>query len=212
MNDKPKEPLTDSKRRDIMFNHIVLNGGIVKSQQRDEKDLTINEKKDILQAGFEANKENFLYKFGKFLNTEDLKNFDTVEQESNCYYYLDKLKQNLNFAKTEVKSRNRRYNYLWRILKKSNYFSDEETKIRCPFLYQQYIEQYKSNNERLAEKENDLSQNTLSQFLLGRIDSKVYQARCKIEEQAAEIEEDEDEDDTDEQIEEDPDFKKCIIQ
>ena len=99
------------------------------------------------------------------------------------------------------------------VLKNSNYFSYEEMKIRSPFLYQQYIEHYKTHEERLSEKENNLSQNTLSQFLLGRIDNKVYQARCKIEEEATEVEEDDENDDENndngQHIEEDPDFKKC---
>ena len=51
--------------------------------------------------------------------------------------------------------------------------------------------------------------------MLGRIDNKVHQARCKMEEEATEVEEDDDDDDDDENndngqhIEEDPDFKKC---
>ena len=207
------ESAEELSKRD-MFNRIVSNGGVVKSQQINEKDLTITEKLTILQADFEANNELFLYKFGIYLNINDLKNFD-LENESDSHYYLDKLKQSLDPTKIETRVKNRRYNYLQRILKKSSYFSDEEMKIRSPFIYQQYIEQYKTHEERLAEKENDLSQNTLSQFLLGTIDNKVYQARCKIEEEAAEVEE-EDEDDEDDNeldddklIEEDSDFKKC---
>ena len=195
-----------------MFNRIVSSGVVVKSQQKDEKDLTNIEKLAILQADFKTNKEIFLYKFGKYLNRSDLENFD-LDKESDSGYYLDKLKQNLDPEKIETRVKNRRYNYMKQVLKNSNYFSYEEMKIRSPFLYQQYIEHYKTHEERLSEKENNLSQNTLSQFLLGRIDNKVYQARCKIEEEATEVEEDDENDDENndngQHIEEDPDFKKC---
>lgn len=206
MNEDDKE-ISNSQKD--MFNRIISNGVVVKSQQKEEKDLTNAEKLSILQVGFKTNKEIFLYKYGKYLSINDLENFDQ-DKESDSGYYLDKLKKDLDPEKIETRVKNRRYNYMKRVLKNSNYFSYEEMKIRNPFLYQQYIEHYKTHDERLSEKENDLSQNTLSQFLLGTIDNKVYQARCKIEEEIIEVEEDEDDDDNDgQQIEEDPDFKKC---
>ena len=187
-----------------MFVHIIAKGGIVKSQQKDEKDLTQDEKLSLLRLQFFQNKETFLYKFGTLLTLDDLDNFNGFEEHSDCNYYLGKLRQNLDPKQLESKIKNRRYNYLKQKLKNTSYFSDEEMKNRCPFLYQQYIEQYKTDEERLKEKENDLAKNSLAQFLLGTIDHKIQQARCKIEEETME-EQEEEEDDEDE----DPEFNKC---
>ncbi|XP_066923121.1 coiled-coil domain-containing protein 97-like [Clytia hemisphaerica] len=192
-----KEETPNEVKNNRMFDHIITTGGIVKSQQKDEADLTQDEKLSLLRLQFFQNKESFLYKFGTLLTLDDLDNFNGFKENSDCNYYLGKLKQNLDPKQIDSKIKNRRYNYLKQKLKNTSYFSDEEMKNRCPFLYQQYIEQYKTEEERLKEKENDLAKNSLAQFLLGTIDNKIHQARCKIEEEAMEEQEEEEEDEDD---------------
>jgi len=188
-----------------MFRRIINKGMVVKSQQRDEKDYTQDEQLSMLRSMYDENKESFLFKFSKCLSLSDLKNFDDIDNESDCWYFLNKLKEELDPLKCGTKVKNRRYNYLKLKLRNTSYFSDEEMKNRSPFLFSQYIDQYKTEEERLKEKENDLAQNSLSQFLFGTIDNRIYKARCKLEEEAQE----EEEDDDDSNDNNDKDFEKC---
>lgn len=183
-----------------MFFHIIEKGTVVKSQQRDEKDLTQEEKIGFLRETFKKNKSSFLFRFGRYLSISDLQNFEDDNENSDCKYYINKLKEELNPKIIEARVKNRRFNYLKRTLRNTSYFSDEEMKYRCPLLYQQYIEQYKTEEDLLKEKEKDLAQNTLSQFLLGTVDKKIYEARCRIEEEQLEEFDSADESDEDDKI------------
>lgn len=177
-----------------MFQRLInCRDIIIKSQQQHETDLTEVEKLNYLQNIYDTNKEMFLMRYGRYLDLPDLKNFEDAEKSSDLFYYSHKLKKSLDPKKSALKVKNRRYNYLKKILRDSDYFSDEEMKFRNPLLYQQYIEQYKTEEEILAEKEKQLSQQTLSQFLFGTMDKKLHEFRCNLEKEVTREQEEEEE-------------------
>lgn len=91
---------------------------------------------------------------------------------------------------------NRRYEYLKRHLRESSYFSDESMQQREPVLYEQYVGQYQSEQEKTMPFANDV---TLVQRVLSNIDrhyasEQVRKQKIIEEEQFEEEEESEDED------------------
>lgn len=193
-----------------MFQRIIDSGIAVKSQQKNEANLTETEKLEYLQDVYHKNRERFLLKYGKYLNLSDLENFDDADQTSDLCYYVQKLRGNIDPKENpSSKFKNRRYNYLQKILKNSDYFSDEEMKFRNPLLYRQYIEQYKTEDEIRKENENCLSQNSLSQFLFGTMDKKMHEFRCNLEKEVIEEQEEEESDD-DDNSDDDIEFQQCM--
>lgn len=92
---------------------------------------------------------------------------------------------------------NRRYEYLKRHLRKSSYFSDEAMQQREPVLYEQYVGQYQSEQEKTMPFANDV---TLVQRVLSNIDrhyanEQVRKQKIIEEEQFEEEEESEEEED-----------------
>lgn len=91
---------------------------------------------------------------------------------------------------------NRRYEYLKRHLRESSYFSDEAMQQREPVLYEQYVGQYQSEQEKTMPFANDV---TLVQRVLSNIDRHYANEQVRkqkiIEEEQFEEEEESEEDD-----------------
>lgn len=195
-----------------MFLRIANTGVVVKSQQLGEIDLTVNEKVQILKDLYYKNKTIFIYKFGHLLMEEDLICFnDPNNYELN--FYTEKVKASLNPVNRDRIIRNRRYNYLQNVLKNTDYFADNELESRDPLLYRQYIDQYKTDEERMKEKDESLQTKTFSQFLFGTIDRDINNFRCELEVEAQNQEEEEDDEDdnnSSSKIEKDMEFEKYL--
>jgi len=62
-----------------IFKALAENASIVfKSQQIDDPELNICEKQKIVQDAFHKNRENFLIRFGSYLNEQQLNDFQTL--------------------------------------------------------------------------------------------------------------------------------------
>ena len=189
---------------------IAKSNAIVKSQQRDEKDLTTEEKVVILRQIYNKNRVTFLSKFWKYLDLEDLPLFEISDNGYDNYaitFYIDKLKEANDPTVVERKIKNRRTNYMQTVLKQNGYFDKEELQNRNPLLYRQYIGQYETEEEKQSAAEQQLSNQNLSQFLLGTIDRNFREFRCKVDK--AILEETEEEFEEGEDSEDDEEFKKC---
>jgi len=175
-----------------MFKRIARNAAVVKSQQINENELTLSEKENYIKELYNKNPQTILYRFGKYLNQEDLDLFKDSD-DYDIQFYVERYKALLNPSHRKVIVKNRRYNYLKNVLSNSDYFDDQELKRSNPYLYKQYIGQYKRDDGKNRSGE------TFSDFLFRGIDDKISDFRCDLEEKAyEEIEYDTDSDDEDE--------------
>ena len=189
---------------------IAKSSAIVKSQQRDEKDLTTKEKVLILGQIYNKNRVTFLSKFWKYLDLEDLSLFEISDNDNDTYeikFYADKLREANDPTAVERKIKNRRTNYMQTVLKQNGYFDKEELQNRNPLLYKKYIGQYETEDEKQAAAEQQLSNQNLSQFLLGTIDRNFQEFHCRVDKVI--LEETEEEFEEEEDSEDDEEFKKC---
>jgi hypothetical protein len=126
------------------------NTAYFKSQQNNEPELTIQQKREILEDVLK-NHARFLQRYGKDLvNTAFLRFFESQtypdDQNYEIQYYLKEIKQN-NANSNRVK--NRRYAALQQMIKDdSDYFSENEMIARAPLLYHHMVGQYLTEADR----------------------------------------------------------------
>lgn len=183
---------TDEKRLQDMFLRIANSNVIVKTQQRDELDFTVEQKLDILRDILEKNPATFLMRFGHVISAEDLVYFENLEKEKNNFeltFRIKELKNLFDEKKKHVHVQNRRYKALQRLMTSSNYFDETEMRKRDPLLYEQYVGQYMTEDEKLArDRADQCSHPTLSDVLLQSIDSRQTEWRFQCQKEREEEE------------------------
>lgn len=176
-----------------------------KTQQRDETDISGDEKIKFLTDIFDKSKANFLSRFGRFLNTDRINLFQQFEEDpKNGYeikFHLKYLRQRQ--SKSKKRLRNKRYAALKRLVEKGSYFSENEMMKRNPLLYEQLVGQYLSTKEkRLRDRLDYTDTNSLVGMLMNGIEKEQMEAKRRIQE----LEEDTEEGDTSDS---DVDSHKC---
>ena len=183
-----------------MFNRIINKTDVnIQSQQITETDLTNEQKVQILRELFEQNPSVFLTRFGKWISLDDLCCF-CAASGSEMEYTISVLKKSLSANASGICVKNRRYEALRRLEKGTCYFSDDEMQERCPLLYQQYIGQYMTDEEKFEKDEAKMKDEVkMSSFIFQQID-RDWLKKKEMEEQEKEecMEEEEDEDSDDE--------------
>lgn len=176
-----------------MFDHICSSNVVIVSQQRNEPDLTQEQKHTILHRLYTTNPENFIYRFGSLLTDDELRqHFD-----SNTDY----MKQITNSNRHKIRA-NRRYTYMQQLLTNGTYFSDEAMKERSPLLYEQMIGKYKDNTTKQLVTRT--ANGPLADFYMEHLESMNHQERV-IKEFENEEQSYIDNDDDNESIDEDED-------
>lgn len=190
-----------------MFLRIITGDGVtVKSQQRNENELTIDEKTEILHELYEQKPSIFLSRFGKWLSERDLDYFSEISSSYEMDYTIKKLKRNLAQKSSRTDVKNRRYEALMRLENDSDYFTEHEMRQRCPLLYEQYIGQYMTEEEKLERDQKEIGDEaTMSSFIFQQIDRDWMDKKQKMEQEREEecMEEEEEEDEDEEEEEED---------
>lgn len=151
--------MSDDKLR--MINHLVQNPDVlVKSQQRNEPDLT-NDEKQLFLLEFLDSKLNslFLARFGKYLQADHLQYFETKTyadpDEQFCVTFHCNEILNL-FAKQPQIVRNRRFRALSQMMESNDtHFSELELMRREPVLYEEYVGKHLSEEERRARDQSE---------------------------------------------------------
>lgn len=152
-----------------MISRVASSSATVKSQQRGEPDLTISEKVSILRNIFDISPGSFLMRFGNYLVEDDLKNFDHLKEDYEIAFQLKELSETFDTKKKKIGVRNRRFQCLQRLMKDSDYFSEEKMRKRSPLLYEQYIGQYLSEEEKFERDKAEIGHElSLSELLMGR--------------------------------------------
>ena len=119
-----------------MFNRICSSNIVIASQQRNEPDLTDEQKHDILHHLYITSPDKFIFRFGSLLTDDELKEYF----DPNADYIRQIATPNRHKRRT-----NRRYTYMQQLLTNGTYFSDEAMKERSPLLYEQMIGRYNDN-------------------------------------------------------------------
>lgn len=144
---------------------------IFKSQQRNEKDLTQQEKNQIARDIYDKSKSNFIARFGKYLSMEDLNYFRKYESEdeegSEIKLLLRPLIEHTKNLRRDRK--NRRFNALKELIKENSYFSEVEMMKRNPLLYEQLVGQYLSEEEK-KERDSYVIKSTFVNILMEGIE------------------------------------------
>ncbi len=156
-----------------IFNKIIASGCIIKSQQRGDPDLSHSQLCDELDKFLRQSPGSFLTRYGKYLNSDDLLYFDSMPQRNDfdVNFILTRLRKTLEqSSKSRHKRiRNRRYECLQQLMTKSSYFSEDEMRRRNPLLYDFYISQYLSPEEKQTEETRNTDM-TLSSMILNQMD------------------------------------------
>lgn len=154
----------------------------------------------------------FLSKWGRYLSQNSLRLFQAIQGNYEVDFYLDSLlyqqdgrqqtpQQSHKKSAMQLLAQNRRYHFLQRKLRDSDYYSDESIQLREPVLYDQFIGRHISAKERAKPFDNDM---TLVNRIFSNMDRKfvddhLYKQKIMDEEQ---FEEEEDDDDEEEEEEE----------
>lgn len=155
----------------VMFEKIIATGCIIQSQQRGEPDLSHTEKCKVLYSILHTKPGAFLMRFGKCLDEADLMYFDGLtERDFEVGFRVKELrKKYMQSQKTAMKKvKNRRYEYLKQLMAESSYFSEEEMRERDPLLFEYYIGQFMTDDEK-AKMDGNVSDMTLSSMILKKM-------------------------------------------
>ena len=156
-----------------MFKKIIATGCTIKSQQRGEQDFTESQLCDELHSVLCLKPGAFLMRFGEYLDENDLKLFESksvgnFEVEFRVSELQRKLKQSARARLKAVK--NRRYKYLEKLMNDSDYFSEGEMQQRDPLLFEYYIGQFLSEEQKLKVGGKVNSDMKLSSMILMNMD------------------------------------------
>lgn len=153
--------------RDDLITCLTNNPNICfKSQQRWEPDLNQEEKFQIALKLFHSNKLNFLLKFGRYLNREQLYYFqkftDIQEPDSEeISLVLSDLHKNCSTSSSTTIIKNRRFGAMKKMIEDDNsYFSEIEMMKRNPLLYDHLVGQYLTADEVRDRDKYEMSEKT----------------------------------------------------
>lgn len=156
-----------------VFKKVINSDRTIQSQQRGEPELTESQKMVALQSLLKNKGGSFLMRFGSLFDESDLTYIESViEVNFEVLHHLKEFRKNLEKS---VKSRrkqiqNRRYQYLQHLMENSTYFSEEEMRNRNPLLFDEYIGQYLTQQEKDDLDMGDRSDLTLSGIILKKME------------------------------------------
>ena len=169
----PSGPVLSQQVELDMFTKVMRSGLTIKSQQRGDPDLTQEEKFEALQTLLYEKPGAFLMRFGKVLDDKELAWFDRLSATNfEVDFRVKELRKNLAMSSKSCENvvKNRRFEYLKELMDSSSYFSEEEMRNRNPLLYEHYIGQYLSEEERQLLDNNVTSDMTLSGMILKKME------------------------------------------
>lgn len=126
------------------------NRAFFKSQQIDDDELTVIDRKKILNEILFKSHLTFLSRFGPYLKREHIKYFEHHNQSLEGNYEIDFYINQIKKGNSSKSIKNRRYEAMKKMIKDGSYFGEVEMMIREPFLYEQLVGQYLTVNERHA--------------------------------------------------------------
>jgi hypothetical protein len=151
-----------------MLVRVARSDAHFKHQQLGESDLTTAEKLQIAEDQLNKGDKTFLQRFWQYLYPEDLDYFSKSKNDYEVKFYLEEIKKNCNASFCTNVVKNRRYEAMKKLESDGEYFSEEEMKFRDPYLYEQLIGQFITEEE--AQQMIDKSDLRFSTILLKHMD------------------------------------------
>uniref|UniRef100_A0A3Q0SLY1 Coiled-coil domain containing 97 n=1 Tax=Amphilophus citrinellus TaxID=61819 RepID=A0A3Q0SLY1_AMPCI len=199
--------LTESSCVNAMIEAIAVSGTQVKSQQIGEAELTVQERREELLHQYRSRPLVFLERYHACLKPQHLSAFADVSSDPRAQHYSKVIQRRAAGCTDRTRVRNQRYAALRALQKEGQYFSEEQMRMREPLLYEQYIGQYLTDEERSQEAMLDGAQGGpgepgqgtggLAHLLLNTYQERLIQNRLQEEQEKEDgaLEEEEDEDD-----------------
>lgn len=182
---------------DELLEHVANSKAIFKSQQKEEPELTFEEKRAIAGKLLEKSRCLFLSKFGHYIKVEHLEYF-SKSQDYETIYHVNRLRRYFNNSTRRIDVRNRRYEALKTLIEKGEYFSECEMMKRNPLLYEHLVGQYLTEEEKKARDSIDTKSASYVDILMETIERHKLQIRLKSEQKDEdEVREENDSDDDD---------------
>ena len=195
-----------------MLVHLAHSRAIFKSQQKDEPELSFEEKKTIALNLLEKSPFQFLCNFGRFLKEEHLSYFEKIKSDNyEISFYLKRLHRYFNRSTRKKDVKNRRYEALKSLVEKGEYFSETEMMKRNPLLYDQLVGRYLTEEQKKVRDNIDTQNITFVNLLMESIDRDIVR-NFKQDQQDAEDEVDEECDSDEESEEENNTEGKSILE
>ncbi|KAK6107706.1 hypothetical protein QQG55_29275 [Brugia pahangi] len=153
-----------------MIDRIVSHDDIFyRSEQRDTPDLTMQEKRELLENLYATNSHLFMRRYHKYLAVEDCECFDQNDYEIQFYAkaVMERCKDRDIKKRENIRLRNQRYAELMRLKRETDYFSDKKMREREPLLFDKMIGRFLPEEEQLYLRptiENDSLSGVFMQF------------------------------------------------
>lgn len=186
-----------------ILNHVANSKAIFKSQQKEEPELTYEEKHSIAEKLLKKNHCLFLSKFGHYLKVEHLEYFNKSE-DYETIYHINRLQRYFNNSTRRIDVRNKRYEALKALIEKGEYFSECEMMKRNPLLYEHLVGQYLTEEQKKARDTIDTRSINYVDILMEAVERNKMQKHLESQqEQEDEVQEENDSDDDDDDDEND---------
>lgn len=159
------------QRRQIL-DTVAASPGFFKHQQRNEPDLTYDEKREIAAKVLDTNVPLFLQRYARYLYREDAAYFEPLRRlDYEVDFHVREIEKRQDRSKQlSVQTKNRRYEALQRLKTAGEYFSDKEMRRRNPLLFEQMVGRYMTEKEKQDLDRMDVSTLTFSGLLMEHID------------------------------------------
>uniref|UniRef100_UPI00359022EF coiled-coil domain-containing protein 97 n=1 Tax=Myxine glutinosa TaxID=7769 RepID=UPI00359022EF len=135
----------------VMLHTVAKSGLTVRSQQRGEPDLTMDEAEATLRDLYKSHPGVFLERYHTVLGNEHAACF--IEHPSadsfQVKFYLDVMRKRAT-QRAHTTVRNRRYAALRALVNEGDYFSERNMRERDPLLFQQYVGRFLSDEQLVA--------------------------------------------------------------
>ena len=164
---KPKDEMVTD-----MLKRLSHSSAHFKHQQRNEPDLTPQEKYEIARSVYEKSPALFLSRFKKHLTCDDVYCFEEYIGDYEIDFHLKEIQRISSPSYTRNKVKNRRYKALMQMMSLGDeYFTEEAMKARDPLLYEEMIGRYLTKEERSSKAAEIMGNNefVLSDFLMKHI-------------------------------------------
>jgi len=179
--------------------------GFFRHQQKDEPDLTLEEKQIIVKDLIQNKPATFLQRFGKYLSEEQLEYFDELRADNyELEFILSQVRQEqCRFIKGH-KVKNRRYAALQKMIHENDeHFTEAAMKARNPLLHEQMVGRFMTGEEKEEQARPDMSNCSLTNIILEHMDlNKERDEKKRLKEAEEEEEFDTDEEDESDEEEE----------
>lgn len=212
-----QEKEEDSPLKAEMLDHLAKSKAFFKSEQKNDPELSFDEKRNVASSLLMKNPSQFLSRFGHFLKKEHLDYFTKLSENNyELSFHINRLCRNFQLTskgktKMEIDVKNRRFEALKSLVDKGQYFSETEMMKRNPLLYEHLIGRYLTEDEKKARDNIDTENITFVNLLMESIDRNIVR-NFKQDQQDAEndVEEECDSDEeSEEEDEEEDDEDKC---